>query len=199
MLNRILWEPVPQYEGLYEVSNTGLVRRTGTGRILAARLGGTAKYRFVSLWKNNREKHFLVHRLVASLFVDNPDGKPQVNHKDLDKENNEASNLEWVTVSENHRHAFANGRKPSLSWLGKKAAHAISKYPNVTYDRARGKWKAAIKRGGKTVFQKRFDTELEAANAAREFLKNFVNCLTTIPQGSTAQAYGAGNGNHPTT
>ena len=175
MLNRTLWKPVPHYEELYEVSNTGLVRRTKTGRVLAARLGGTAKYRFVSLWKNNREKHFLVHRLVASLFVDNPDGKPQVNHKDLNKENNSASNLEWVTVSENHKHAFANGRKPSLSWLGKKAARAISKHPNVTYDRARGRWKASIKRGGKTVFQKRFDTELEAADAAKEFLKSFVN------------------------
>ena len=173
MLNQVLWKSIPGYEGMYEVANTGQVRNTRSGRVLTARLGGTAKYRFVSLWKNNREKHFLVHRLVASAFVENPYGKPQVNHKDLDKENNEASNLEWVTVSENHRHAFANGRKPSLSWLGRKISNATSKYPNVVFDRTRGKWKAAIKRGGKTVYQQRFDTELEAANAAVEFLKNF--------------------------
>ena len=175
MLKQTLWKPIPDYEQSYEVSTAGQVRNIRSGRILTARLGGTASYRFVSLYKHNKEKHFLVHRLVAAAFVPNPYGKPQVNHKDMDKENNAASNLEWVTVSENHRHAFANGRKPTLSWLGKKANHAMSKYPHVTYDRSRGRWKAVVKRGGKTVYQKRFDTELDAANAAVEFLKGFAN------------------------
>lgn len=48
----------------------------------------------------------LLHRLVAALFIPNPDNKPQVNHKDRDKYNNHKNNLEWVTQSENALHTF---------------------------------------------------------------------------------------------
>ncbi len=57
-------------------------------------------------------KFAFLHRLVAKEFVDNPDSKPHVNHKDCDKHNNNASNLEWVTRSENTIHAYDNNRMP---------------------------------------------------------------------------------------
>lgn len=51
----------------------------------------------------------LVHRIVATYFCDNPEHKPEVNHIDGNKSNNRASNLEWVTRSENERHAYRTG------------------------------------------------------------------------------------------
>jgi hypothetical protein len=62
-------------------------------------------------------KHFYIHRLVATLFVPNPDNKPCVNHIDGNKCNNHYSNLEWLTQAENNRHAIDTGLKPP-SYMG---------------------------------------------------------------------------------
>ena len=73
-------------------------------------------YRRVVLSKHNKSYNFLVHRLVAQAFIPNPDNKPCVNHKDLNRENNGVENLEWVTYKENNNyadHGIKNGKAHS--------------------------------------------------------------------------------------
>ena len=77
----------------------------------------------------------LVHRLVAEAFVPNPNGKPFVNHKDGDKHNNHAKNLEWCTKSENEKHAWKTGLKTDVATKGEThGMHKLSE-KNVKYIR----------------------------------------------------------------
>ena len=108
------WLPVVGYEDLYGVSSFGRVKRikegpnTWPGRVLAHALGG-AGYPFVGLWGENGKKQRYIHHLVSEAFIGTiPFGK-EVNHKDGNKENNLADNLEYVTHAENLGHAAAAG------------------------------------------------------------------------------------------
>lgn len=106
------WKAIPGYEGLYEVSNMGRVRRIlkypnkstfgQSTNILKPRImehrGG---YERVYLSKNNVVKPKSVHRLVAEVFIDNPENKPCVDHFDTNPRNNKVNNLVWSTIKEN--------------------------------------------------------------------------------------------------
>ena len=116
------WLPCPDYEDSYEVSNLGRVRsvdrvsgsRPGIikGKVLKPFLN-RRKYLEVNLFKNSKSIPKIIHRLVAKAFLDNPENKSQVNHKDGNKLNNSISNLEWFTNSENQKHAYRLGLQPS--------------------------------------------------------------------------------------
>lgn len=125
-MKREKWTAVSGYEGLYEVSNQGRVRSLGRWTTYQRKDRKRPSKRFfpgglmnfetdehgyfrVTLCKNGRARHWFVHRLVASAFIPNPTGRPYINHKDTDKNNNDVSNLEWATAKENTLHAVANG------------------------------------------------------------------------------------------
>ncbi|ALM64497.1 HNH endonuclease [Lactococcus phage 936 group phage PhiJF1] len=87
----------------YEVSNLGKVRNIKSGRVLKPWIVPNG-YLMHQLCENNKKKNLLLHRIIATAFIDNPGKKPQVNHIDENKLNNDLSNLEWCTVRENNIH-----------------------------------------------------------------------------------------------
>ena len=113
------WRPVIGYEGWYDVSSLGKVRRIMAGP--GAKPGhilrptpGTNGYSQVLLWRHGGRRTVGIHRLVAQAFLGLSPVGYQVNHKDGHKANNCASNLEWVTHSQNTRHAYELGRMPPM-------------------------------------------------------------------------------------
>lgn len=116
-----IWKDVKDYEGLYQVSNKGQIKRTkhtrsnGRGyytvneRILSTHLNNKG-YKIITLCKNNKVKTHILHRLIAEAFIPNPDNLPQINHKDENKTNNDIKNLEWCTHKYNNNYGTKNNR-----------------------------------------------------------------------------------------
>lgn len=95
-------KPIEGYPG-YEISSDGYVYYMGNKKPQTDTCNPLS-YKMVTLISKNRKQTISLHRLVAYYFVPNPENKPCVNHKDLDKMNCRADNLEWVTHSENTKH-----------------------------------------------------------------------------------------------
>ena len=116
-----VWRPVAGWDRFYEVSNLGRVRsldrtvrrgkgvHTLKGRILLPQKNNRG-YLQVVLYKEDKKKRVLIHRLVAAAFCHRPEGCNVVNHIDCNQENNRADNLEWTTSLGNTRHAILQHR-----------------------------------------------------------------------------------------
>lgn len=114
------WKDIQGFEGFYQVSNLGHIRsvdrfvkshhgkRIAKGKMLSPSKSKQTGYSQIHLYKFGSVYRYNVHSLVAKAFIPQ-NGKPYVNHKDGQKENNSADNLEWVTNAENHYHAVRIG------------------------------------------------------------------------------------------
>lgn len=117
-----VWKDIPNYED-YQASNLGHIR--SKDRVIISTRGGRRFYESVVLkfsitefgyyqctvsdTVNKTRKTGRIHRLVAMAFIANPDNKPQINHIDGNKLNNNIKNLEWSTAKENNKHAIDTG------------------------------------------------------------------------------------------
>lgn len=115
-----IWKSIPDFDGWYEASNLGRIRRVKPGRsTFIGRICQTHKsrdgYLRVHLFMNGERCQELVHRLVASAFIPNPSNRPHINHKNGIKSDNSLDNMEWATAAENIKHACQTGLNPPNS------------------------------------------------------------------------------------
>ena len=102
------WKMIKGYEGIYDISSMGRVRSFETGYIYKTFVNQRG-YPVITLRKGKERTTKRIHRLVALAFIYNTEGKPQVNHLDGNKLNNNVENLEWCTAQENNQHAVKMG------------------------------------------------------------------------------------------
>ena len=106
-----IWKDIPHYEGRYLISNYGRVFSLLTNKILAMRQNDDG-YMAISLnTDKQKRKTERIHRLVALAFIDNPEGKTEVNHINCIRNDNRVENLEWATREENNAYASQQGNK----------------------------------------------------------------------------------------
>ena len=136
-----IYKDIKGYEGHYQISNFGNVKSTKpyfkNHRIVKQENAKSKNtfYKRVSLTLESKTTRFLVHRLVAQHFIDNPENKPQVNHIDNDTTNNHIDNLQWVTASENMKHSKDQGRQDKVTLLAAEAMAKANKLASKTkYD-----------------------------------------------------------------
>jgi hypothetical protein len=164
------WKDIIGFEGVYQVSDLGnvksLKRYVSNGHAL---IEIKEKLLTKKLTKNGylavtfrHYEHFstpLIHRLVAAAFHENPEKKPQVNHKNGIKIDNRKQNLEWITSMENCCHREKLNKK-------------TSSFTDVHWDKKDRKWKAYIRFKSKLNYLGSFDNELSAYNARVSFENN---------------------------
>lgn len=169
-----IWKDIKGYEGVYQVSNMGNVKRLPYSQMmtwlktpsLRKYSGGIlkpskkdGKYQVVQLSDSNVSKQFYVHRLVASAFIGEIPSGMTVNHKDKNIDNNNSDNLEIVSYRDNTIHANKNTKMSS-------------KYVGVYWNKARKKWVAMVRLPkGEKNYLGGFDCELKAYQAVIEEYK----------------------------
>lgn len=138
-----IWMWIEGYEGHYQVSSKGRIKAAAREAVVKTKFGEHTRkysdkimkqrfdrdgYRMVTLTVDGEQRTFQSHRLVAEAFIPNPQRKLEVNHKDMDKANNDISNLEWVTRQENATHYEESTKDRKLDLM-----RAVWDNPNIHY------------------------------------------------------------------
>ena len=135
---------IPGYEGLYKVSEDGSIfccSKNGKPEKIKKTSINRGGYEVVGLWKNGKSKTVTVHSLVALAFIGKREYGYQINHKNGVKTDNNVMNLEYVTASENTKHAWDNGLITKTEKFRKSARknfvkYVVPKIRKLTYEAA---------------------------------------------------------------
>ena len=161
-----VWKDVVGYEGLYEVSNLGRIRRNG--RIKKPQVNRDG-YMEVSLSKHSIQKTLKLHRIVAIAFIPNQQNKATVNHINGVKTDNRIENLEWATHSENIIHA----NKAGLRKVTEAQRKAASQNGKKTCDKNRIRKRVFLLKNGD---RKEFVSAHEAARYVSGDASPIIRC-----------------------
>lgn len=165
-----VWKDIAGFEGLYQISINGdvksLARMRSDGRPCKERILKVCiqpnGYANVCLHKDGAQYHKLIHRLVAEAFLPNPEGLPQVNHRDECKQNNHKDNLEWCSAKYNLSYGTRGKR---LRVVAAKRRMQKGERVGVRFRPDRNCYEARIYINGKCVHLGQYDTEAEACAA----------------------------------
>lgn len=137
-----IFKDIEGYEGLYQVSNLGNIKslHCNKEKIMKPTIrSNNYQYYFVGLLKDGKRKYFAVHRLVAMMFIPNPNNYEQVDHLDGNKLNNNVKNLEWVTPKENTNRAWKKGLAKNTEYQRKIARKTmLERWKNNNHRKDRG-------------------------------------------------------------
>lgn len=184
---REIWKDIPDYDGKYQVSNKGRVKNVATGKILNPELTTKGYYR-VKLCDNGVKKRFHLHRLVAIVFVPNPNNYPIVNHKDLNPKNCCADNLEWCDY--NYNNSYDNAYEKRVATRRKNGTYSITDETRSKMRKAKLGSHSAI---SKKVIQTTKDGEYVASFVSmREASLKTGVCYVSITQVCKGQRTSAG-------
>lgn len=200
-----IWKSIKDYED-YEISNLGRIKsyKNNKERLLKPRKDKDG-YMKIDLCKDNKKKTHKLHRLVAQAFLANPENKPEVNHKDEDKTNNCASNLQWVTSRENANYGTRNERVANANSIPVVQLDLQGNYINVHQSATqverelgfynthiikccKGKLDSAYKFKWQYLKDKEFLTELPICNRKQEILTKqrvFIKHIYSIKERKT--------------
>ena len=173
-----VWRSPPDYEGLYMVSDSGLVKSLISDKILKPNHMNNG-YLSVELFKDKKSKRILIHRLVAQTFIENPNNFPCVNHIDENKHNNNVNNLEWCTRSYNINYGTANERR-RRHW------HVTEKVSKAWRENKIKNGKPVLCYTKKGEFVRRFNSAKEAG----EILKTTYSHICSVCNGKRKSAAG---------
>jgi len=163
------WKPIVGYEGKYEVSNLGNIKSVNYGIMKLHK--NNSGYLLVGLRDGNGKVRHLVHRLVAKAFIPNPSRWPHINHKNENKIDNRADNLEWCNPKYNNN--YGNARAKSS------AAHI--NHPDLSMP------VLMLSKGGAVI--KEYPSAHEAARMTGIDLSNIVRCCNGVKYYNTAGGY----------
>lgn len=163
-----------KYYNNYIIHENGDIESKLSHKILKPTYTATG-YHQVTLYDSmGHHKKFLVHRLVAEKFIPNPNNKPQINHKDFNRTNNNVYNLEWCTPKENIHHARANGRNIYTKERNLKISVAKKGVPcpEITRQKLSAYWKGKMSGKNNPMYGKHLTEEQIQKRTHSRFHKN---------------------------